>query len=51
LALTHWSSGQLCSLANSGNSPASYFRDANMPAPMIADCPDTWPSSGESTRS
>src|ERR1700719_4314409 len=37
-ALTHWSFGQLCSLASPGNSPASYFRDTNMPAPMIADC-------------
>ena len=35
---THWSFGQLCSLASPGNSPASYFRDTNMPAPMIADC-------------
>src|SRR6202030_1089977 len=35
---THWSFGQLCSLASPGNSPASYFRDSNMPAPMIADC-------------
>jgi hypothetical protein len=37
-ALTHWSFGQLCSLASPGNSPASYFRDTNMPAPVIADC-------------
>ncbi len=37
-APTHWSFGQLCSLASPGNSPASYFRDAQMPAPMIADC-------------
>jgi len=37
-ALTHWSFGELCSLASPGNSPASYFRDVNMPAPMIADC-------------
>ena len=36
--LTHWSFGQLCSLASPGNPPASYFRDTNMPAPMIADC-------------
>ena len=35
---THWSFGQLCSLASPGNSPASYFRDTNMPTPMIADC-------------
>jgi hypothetical protein len=35
---THWSFGQLCSLASPGNSPASYFRDTNMPSPMIADC-------------
>jgi hypothetical protein len=38
VALTHWSFGQLCSLASPGNSPASYFRDVNMPAPVIADC-------------
>jgi hypothetical protein len=37
-APTHWSFGQLCSLASPGNSPASYFRDTNMPAPMVADC-------------
>ena len=37
-APTHWSFGQLCSLASPGNSPASYFRETNMPAPMIADC-------------
>jgi hypothetical protein len=37
-ALTHWSFGQLCSVASPGNSPASYFRDVKMPAPMIADC-------------
>jgi hypothetical protein len=30
-ALTHWSFGQLCSLASPGNSPASYFRDTSMP--------------------
>ncbi len=35
---THWSFGQLCSLASPGNSPASYFRETQMPAPMIADC-------------
>jgi hypothetical protein len=35
---THWSFGQLCSLASPGNSPASYFRETSMPAPMIADC-------------
>ena len=35
---THWSFGQLCSLASPGNSPASYFRDTSMPTPMIADC-------------
>jgi hypothetical protein len=35
---THWSFGQLCSLASPGNSPASYFRETRMPAPMIADC-------------
>jgi hypothetical protein len=37
-APTHWSFGQLCSLASPGNSPASYFRETSMPAPMIADC-------------
>ena len=37
-APTHWSFGQLCSLASPGNSPASYFRETKMPAPMIADC-------------
>src|ERR1700758_905949 len=35
---THWSFGQLCALASPGNSPASYFRETRMPAPMIADC-------------
>ena len=37
-AMTHWSFGQLCSLASPGNSPASYFRETRMPGPMIADC-------------
>jgi putative SOS response-associated peptidase YedK len=37
-AASHWSFGQLCSLASPGNSPASYFRETNMPSPMIADC-------------
>jgi hypothetical protein len=37
-APTHWSFGQLCSLASPGNSPASYFRETQIPAPMIADC-------------
>jgi hypothetical protein len=37
-AMTHWSFGQLCGLASPGNSPASYFREARVPAPMIADC-------------
>src|ERR1700741_417409 len=37
-APTHWAFGQLCSLASPGNSPASYFRETQMPAPMIADC-------------
>ncbi len=37
-APTHWSFGQLCGLASPGNSPASYFRETQMPAPMIADC-------------
>src|SRR5215469_15051545 len=31
-AMTHWSFGQLCSLASPGNSPASYFREARIPA-------------------
>src|SRR4029077_15748924 len=31
-------SGQWISLASPGNSPASYFRETQMPAPMIADC-------------
>jgi hypothetical protein len=34
----HWSFGQLCSLASPGNSPASCFRETQMPTPMIADC-------------
>jgi hypothetical protein len=37
-APTHWSFGQLCSLASPGNSPASYFRETRMPAEMVADC-------------
>ena len=37
-AATHWSFGQLCSFASPGNSPASYFRETSMPAPVIADC-------------
>jgi hypothetical protein len=37
-APTHWLFGQLCSLASPGNSPASYFRETQMPAPIIADC-------------
>src|SRR5437016_13225638 len=37
MAPTHWSFGQLCSLASPGSSPASYFRDSGLPAPMIAD--------------
>ena len=35
-APTHWSFGQLCSLASPGNSPASYFRETQMPAPSTA---------------
>jgi hypothetical protein len=35
---THWSFGQLCSLASPGNSPASYFRETRMPAAVVADC-------------
>ena len=34
---THWSFGQLCSLASPGASPAEYFRKSNMPAAIIAD--------------
>jgi len=34
-APTHWSFGQLCNLASPGNSPASYFRETQMPAPII----------------
>jgi hypothetical protein len=34
---THWSFGQLCSLASPGNSPAGYFRDSKLPAEIIAD--------------
>ncbi len=34
---THWSFGQLCSLASPGNSPASYFRESGLPAELIAD--------------
>ncbi len=33
---THWSFGQLCSLAATP-SPASYFRDSRLPADIIAD--------------
>ncbi len=36
-APTHWSFGQLCSLASTP-SPASYFRDSRLPTPIIADC-------------
>ena len=36
-APTHWSFGQLCSLAATP-SPASYFRDSRLPTPIIADC-------------
>jgi hypothetical protein len=35
---THWSFGQLCSLASPGNSPASYFRETRMAAAVVADC-------------
>jgi hypothetical protein len=37
MAPTHFSFGQLCSLASPGNSPAGYFRDSKLPAPIIAD--------------
>ena len=37
-APTHWSFGQLCSLASPGNSPAAYFRESSLPVPVIADC-------------
>src|SRR5579862_264729 len=36
LAPTHWAFGQLCSLAATP-SPASYFRESRLPAPLIAD--------------
>src|SRR5258708_27069727 len=36
-APTHWSFGQLCSLASTP-SPASYFRESGLPTPIIADC-------------
>jgi hypothetical protein len=36
-APTHWSFGQLCSLAATP-SPASYFRESGLPTPIIADC-------------
>ncbi len=36
LAPTHWAFGQICSLAATP-SPASYFRDSKLPAPIIAD--------------
>jgi hypothetical protein len=36
-APTHWSFGQLCTLAATP-SPASYFRDSKLPSPIIADC-------------
>jgi hypothetical protein len=34
---THYSFGQLCSLASPGASPAAYFRESRLPAPVIAD--------------
>jgi hypothetical protein len=37
MAPTHFSFGQLCSLASPGNSPAGYFRESKLPAPLIAD--------------
>lgn len=36
-APTHFSFGQLCSLASRGASPAGYFRDSGLPAELIAD--------------
>src|SRR5713101_6573823 len=36
-APTHWSFGQLCSLASTP-SPASYFRESGVPTPIIVDC-------------
>src|SRR5258707_14945409 len=36
-APTHWSFGQLCTLAATP-SPASYFRESGLPTPIIADC-------------
>jgi hypothetical protein len=35
--ISPFSFGQLCSLASPGNSPAGYFRDSRLPAPIIAD--------------
>lgn len=35
---THWSFGQLCSLASPGNSPAGYFRESGLSTDVIADC-------------
>lgn len=32
---THWSFGQLCQRSNT---PAGYFRESNLPAPVVADC-------------
>ena len=37
-ATTHWSFGQLCTLASPGNSPAGYFRENRMPGTEVANC-------------
>jgi len=37
LAPTHHSFGQLCSRASPSASPASFFRENSMPAPLVAD--------------
>jgi hypothetical protein len=37
LAPTHMAFGQLCSLANTP-SPASYFRESNLPSAYVSDC-------------
>jgi hypothetical protein len=37
LAPTHHSFGQLCSLSSPSASPAKYFRESRLPAPLVAD--------------
>ena len=41
-APTHWSFGQLCSLAGPGNSPASYFRDTRASTDEGYLCSSRW---------